>query len=172
MRVNQSLLQIFFKKKYLVVKELSILMVQNSDIQNSISIKSFKIKMKKLLIDCHNELIFVYLFLFSLCSLCFHSRLYPYCLINFNLTLLDHCLNIYTLSILCILWIKSLLYLYVINIYIDVNLDGRGGGFAAARPSIVKETENGGALAWNRGLHLPFKVIVLNYNNTLKKERM
>ena len=30
-----------------------------------------------------------------------------------------------------------------------------GGGFAAARPSIVRK-EIGGALAWNRG-HLPFK---------------
>ena len=31
-----------------------------------------------------------------------------------------------------------------------------GGGFAAARPSIVRK-EIGGALAWNRGL-LPFKI--------------
>ena len=31
-----------------------------------------------------------------------------------------------------------------------------GGGFAAARPSIVRK-ESGGALAWNQG-HLPFKV--------------
>ena len=30
-----------------------------------------------------------------------------------------------------------------------------GGGFAAARPSIVRK-EIGGALAWNQG-HLPFK---------------
>ena len=32
------------------------------------------------------------------------------------------------------------------HVHIDVNLDGRGGGFAAARPSIVKK-EIGGALA-------------------------
>ena len=42
---------------------------------------------------------------------------------------------------------------FVIYVHIDVNLDG-SGGFAAARPSIVKK-EIGGALAWNRG-HLPF----------------
>ena len=34
---------------------------------------------------------------------------------------------------------------YVIYVRIDVNLDGRGG-FAAARPSIVRK-ESGGALA-------------------------
>ena len=37
-----------------------------------------------------------------------------------------------------------------------------GGGFAAARPSIVKK-EIGGALAWNRG-HLPFKSGLLLYS--------
>ena len=40
-----------------------------------------------------------------------------------------------------------------------------GGGFAAARPSIVKK-EIGGALALNRG-HLPFKFQIAskNYQN-------
>ena len=45
---------------------------------------------------------------------------------------------------------------YVIYVHIDVNLDGRGYRFAAARPSIVRK-ESGGALAWNRD-HLPFKL--------------
>ena len=39
-----------------------------------------------------------------------------------------------------------------------------GGGFAAARPAIVRK-EIGGALAWNRGhLPLPFKKINYTHN--------
>ena len=43
---------------------------------------------------------------------------------------------------------------YVKYVHIDVNLDGRGG-FAAARPAIVRK--EGGSVAWNQS-HMPFKM--------------